>query len=90
MLNIAGDFRLTARQLNELKMAWGQTQEDLVEYDVPQTLSNAVDGSSFLSGPAKKVEMSEILASLPPEPEVDKLVHQFFDRENFGIPVARK
>ena len=71
-------------------MAWGQTQDDSAEYVVLQTISNAADGSSFLSGPAKKVEKSEILASLPPKPEVDKLIHQFFDRENFGIPVARK
>jgi hypothetical protein len=34
--------------------------------------------------------MSELLANLPPKPEVDKLVRQFFDQKNFPIPVARK
>ena len=55
-----------------------------------RSFSNPVDGSSFLSGQVKPVEMSEILATLPPKPEVDKLIDQYFDRKNFAIPIARK
>jgi hypothetical protein len=49
-----------------------------------------VDGSSLLFGQVKQIEMTEILATLPPKSEVDKLVCQFFDRETFPITVARK
>jgi hypothetical protein len=55
-----------------------------------RTLTNMVNGSSFLSGQLKQVEMSELLALLPPKTEVDKMVNQFFDRLNFPIPVARR
>ena len=49
-----------------------------------------VDGSSFLSGQVQTVEISELLAILPPRAEVDKLINQFFDHKTFPIPVARK
>jgi hypothetical protein len=32
----------------------------------------------------------EVLSSLPPKPEVDKLVRSFFDRNTFPISVPRK
>jgi hypothetical protein len=49
-----------------------------------------VDGSSLLFAQAKQIEMQEILATLPPKPEVDNLISQFFNRETFPITVARK
>ena len=49
-----------------------------------------VDGSSLLFGQVKQIELLEILATLPPKPEVDKLICQFFDRKTFPIIVARK
>jgi hypothetical protein len=61
-----------------------------LDQDVLRGPSNTVDGSSFLSGFAKKAEMVDLLAALPPKAEVDKLVSEFLDRKNFPIPVARK
>jgi len=57
---------------------------------VHPTPSNTVDGSSLLFGRVKEAEITEILETLPPKPEVDKLICQFFDRETFPITVARK
>lgn len=36
------------------------------------------------------MEITDILATLPPKPEVDKLICQFFDREAFPFSVVRK
>jgi hypothetical protein len=77
-------------QINKLKKVWSQTQDDQTDYDVHPTLSNTVDGSSLLFGQVKQIELLEILATLPPKPEVDKLISQFFDRKTFPITVARK
>jgi hypothetical protein len=57
---------------------------------VDSTLSNAVDGPGLLFGQAKQIELTEILATLPPKTEVDKLISQFFDYKTFPIMVARK
>ena len=67
-----------------------QSQDEQADDDMHRAVSNMVDGSSFLSGQLKQVEMSELLVLLPPKSEVDTMVHQFFDRENFPIPTARK
>jgi hypothetical protein len=48
------------------------------------------DGTGFLSGQFKQVQLSDILASLPPKDEADKMVHEFFDHDNFPIPTARE
>jgi hypothetical protein len=48
-----------------------------------------VDGSSFLSGQVKNVNVSELLAALPPKPELDLLVSRFFDRRHLAMPIAR-
>ena len=57
---------------------------------MPPTLSNKVDGAGLLFGQVKKIEIIEILATFPPKAEVDKLICQFFARENFPITVPRK
>jgi len=44
----------------------------------------------LLFGHVEQIEIIEILATLPPKPEVDKLIGQFFDRKTFPITVARK
>ena len=54
------------------------------------TLSNTADGSSLLFGRVKEVDMTEILATLPPKHEINTLLRQFFDLETFPITVARK
>ena len=82
--------RLNANQINELKKVWDHTSEDEAGYIVHPTLSNTVDGSSLLFGHVKQIEKLEILATLPPKPEVDKLISLFFDRKTFPITVARE
>jgi hypothetical protein len=49
-----------------------------------------VDGSSLLFNQVKPVERMEILSTLPPKPEVDRLIARFFDRQAFPINVPRK
>ncbi|RFU24949.1 hypothetical protein B7463_g11387, partial [Scytalidium lignicola] len=84
----ADDWYDVLQEINKLKKVWSQTQDDETDYNVYPTLSNTVDGSSLLFGTVKQIEMLEILATLPPKPEVDKLICQFFDRETFPITVA--
>lgn len=52
-------------------------------------LSNIADGSSLLFQQIKPVEKMEILASLPPKPEVDRLIAYFFDDPSYPIRVPR-
>ncbi|KAK9245854.1 hypothetical protein V1506DRAFT_506084 [Lipomyces tetrasporus] len=84
----ADDWYDVLQEINKLKKVWSQTQDDQTDYNVHPTLSNTVDGSSLLFGHVKQIEMIEILATLPPKPEVDKLICQFFDRKTFPITVA--
>ena len=84
------DIGLIENQINKLQECWTQTQDTQNDSNVDSTLSNTVDGSSLLFGHVKQIEKLEILATLPPKPEVDKLIFHFFDRENFPITVARK
>ncbi|KAK9326963.1 hypothetical protein V1520DRAFT_91448 [Lipomyces starkeyi] len=81
----ADDWHDVLQEINLLKKVWSQTQHD--QANVPATLSNTVDGSSLLFGQVKQTEMIEILATLPPKPEADKLIRQFFDHKNFPITV---
>jgi hypothetical protein len=77
-------------QINKIKNVWSQTQYDQTDYNVPPNLSNTADGSSLLFGQVKQIDILEILATLPPKPEIDKLLSQFFDQKKFPITVARK
>jgi hypothetical protein len=49
-----------------------------------------VDGSSLLFGQVQQTDKIELLTTLPPKNQVDKLIHHFFDRENFPITIVRK
>lgn len=49
-----------------------------------------VDGSSLLFNQVKPIEQMEVLSTLPPKVEVDKLLSKFFDRDSFPISVPRK
>ncbi|TAQ84990.1 hypothetical protein B7494_g6700 [Chlorociboria aeruginascens] len=74
--------------INNLKKVWNQTQDEQTDYYVQPTLSNTVDGSSLLFGQVQQIEVTEILATLPPKFEVDNLICQFFNREAFPIMAA--
>ncbi|KAI9730023.1 MAG: hypothetical protein M1818_008292 [Claussenomyces sp. TS43310] len=84
----ADDWYDVLQEINKLKKVWSQTQDDQTDYNEHPTLSNTVDGSSLLSGQIKRIEIIEILATLPPKLEVDKLISQFFDHKTFPITVA--
>ncbi|KAL6233532.1 hypothetical protein BDW75DRAFT_214854 [Aspergillus navahoensis] len=78
------DWRDVLREINELKVACGEPPDEAVE---SHTLSNSVDGTSLLFGHIQRVDISEILSSLPPRNEISKLICWFFDRKNFPISV---
>jgi hypothetical protein len=48
-----------------------------------------IDGSGLLFSEVKPIERIQILSTLPPKPEVDRLVAQFFDRPNFPLSIPR-
>jgi hypothetical protein len=49
-----------------------------------------VDGSSLLFGQVQRTDKIELLTTLPPKHQVDKLIHHFFDRDHFPITIVRK
>ena len=49
-----------------------------------------VDGSSLLFGQVQRTDKIELMTTLPPKRQVDKLIHNFFDRDNFPITIVRK
>ncbi|GAD97950.1 conserved hypothetical protein [Paecilomyces variotii No. 5] len=71
------------QEINELRQVCSENQDDW-----PLALSTTVDGSSLLFSQVQRVDKMELLLTLPPKPEVDKLIHYFFDRENFPIPIV--
>ncbi|CRG91828.1 putative transcriptional regulatory protein C1F7,11c [Talaromyces islandicus] len=83
----ADDWYDVLQEINQLKKFWNQSQDESGYHDVQPNLSHTVDGSSLLFGHVKPIEKIEILATLPPKPEVDRLISWFFDRDNFPIIV---
>ncbi|KAH8892610.1 hypothetical protein GQ53DRAFT_685973 [Thozetella sp. PMI_491] len=79
------DWYAVLQQINELKKAWRQEEDDAMDSDIPPTLSHAVDGSSLLFNQVKPIERMEILSTLPPKHEVDRLIAQFFNTKTFPI-----
>lgn len=77
-------------QINQLKRTWSQRQDGDSDHSLPSTISHTVDGSSLLFNQVKPIEHMEVLSTLPPKLEVDKLVRRFFDRNTFPISVPRK
>ncbi|KAE8352768.1 hypothetical protein BDV28DRAFT_148725 [Aspergillus coremiiformis] len=79
------------QEINNLKRVWSQTQDGQPDYsNIQPTLPNTVDGSSLLFGHVNSIDKLEILATLPPKPEIDRLIIRFFDRESFPIRLPRK
>ncbi|KAL4928177.1 Zn(II)2Cys6 transcription factor [Aspergillus undulatus] len=78
------DWHDVLREINELKEVWNEAQNDI---DDTPSLSNTVDGTSLLFSQVERVDLPTILSSLPPKPEVDRLIQWFFDRSSFPISV---
>ncbi|RDW67411.1 fungal specific transcription factor domain-containing protein [Aspergillus mulundensis] len=71
------------REVNELKKAWGETQAESASHPS----SNSVDGTSLLFGHVERVDIPEILSSLPPKHELDNLIQWFFNKKKFPLSV---
>ncbi|RAO64651.1 uncharacterized protein BHQ10_000663 [Talaromyces amestolkiae] len=82
----AEDWYDILQEINKLKQVWSESQDDPT-YNVAPTLSNMVDGSSLLFGQVQRTDKIELLTTLPPKHQVDKLIHHFFDRDNFPITI---
>ncbi|KAL4748174.1 hypothetical protein BDW72DRAFT_196012 [Aspergillus terricola var. indicus] len=80
----ADDWQDVLREISELKVAWGEPPDESV---VSHPLTNSVDGTSLLFGHVQRVDIPEILSSLPPRNEMSKLIQWFFDRKNFPVSV---
>ncbi|KAK0712051.1 hypothetical protein B0H67DRAFT_493035 [Lasiosphaeris hirsuta] len=78
------DWRAVLQEIDELKSSWGQENS---RAPAEPALSHSVDGSSLLFNQVKPIEHTEILSSLPPRPELDGLISQFFDTQNFPITI---
>ncbi|KAL2867361.1 Zn(II)2Cys6 transcription factor [Aspergillus lucknowensis] len=79
------DWQDVLQEVNELKRLWDETQE-ASETQQPR-LSNTVDGTSLLFGQVQRADLPDILSSLPPKPEVDRLIQWFFDRNKFPLSI---
>jgi hypothetical protein len=66
----------------------GQDRETDYTFDKSQTPT--ADGSSLLFTQAAPVERLEMFSSLPPRPEVDRLIFWFFDPQAFLLPIPFK
>ncbi|RYP01982.1 hypothetical protein DL765_010799 [Monosporascus sp. GIB2] len=83
------DWHVVLQEINELKRTWSQEQDDQSDYDFRPVPSHTVDGSSLLFSQVKPIERIEILSTLPPKSEVDRLISHFFNRQAFPITVPR-
>ena len=83
-------LRLTERQINELKTNLGEDQDDPTDYGLGPNLATEVDGTGLLFNEVKPIDRIEILSSLPPKAEVDRLVSWFFGRRDFPITIPRR
>jgi hypothetical protein len=52
-------------------------------------VSDTSDAPSLLRGPVKLAEVSELLATIPAKPTVDRLVARFFDPRGPAVPPIR-
>ncbi|KAB5546898.1 fungal-specific transcription factor domain-containing protein [Coniochaeta sp. 2T2.1] len=81
------DWYTVLREINELKKTYTQ-QDEQHDFSFRSAYTHTVDGSGFLSGQVKPIERIEILSTLPPKPEVDRLIAFFFDSKAFPMAVA--
>ncbi|KAK3386673.1 hypothetical protein B0H63DRAFT_392230 [Podospora didyma] len=82
------DWYAVLQEINELKKTWSQDQD---EHNSDSSLGNALsvtaDGPSLLFSQMKPVERLEILSTLPPKQEIDRLLSKFFNRKDFPITI---
>ncbi|KAL4901157.1 hypothetical protein BDW74DRAFT_187817 [Aspergillus multicolor] len=78
------DWHEVLREVNELKRAWGETQDDSAS---PHLLSSSVDGTGLLFGHVQRVDIPEILSSLPSQHELEKLIQWFLNRSIFPLSI---
>lgn len=83
------DLSVVLQEINELKRTWNQHEQDdmFSDHNLRSAPSHTVDGSSLLYDQVKPLDRISILSSLPPKHEVDWLIAQFFDRQNFPIAI---
>ncbi|GFN19622.1 Zn(II)2Cys6 transcription factor [Aspergillus tubingensis] len=74
-------------EINALKQTWTESQDEPAYEVVRSAPSHIADGSSLLFGQVKPLERIEIISTLPPKHQVDKLIALFFDTEKFQISV---
>ncbi|KAL2845926.1 hypothetical protein BJY01DRAFT_213775 [Aspergillus pseudoustus] len=79
------DWHDVLNEVNELKRLWDEFQEE--PENESYQLSNTVDGTSLLFSQVQPVDIAEIIASLPPKPEIDKLLQWFFDYDSFPLSI---
>ncbi|KAK4241856.1 hypothetical protein C8A03DRAFT_11962 [Achaetomium macrosporum] len=65
--------------IKELKHAWSE-EEESTEHGLQTPFSHIVDGSSLLFTQVKPLERMEILTTVPPKSQVDRMISYFFDR----------
>lgn len=78
------------KQINELKKSWSQDHDQQSYQDIHSSLSFTIDGSGLLFSQVKPMERIEIISSLPPKWEVDRLISTFFNYDDFPINLPRK
>ncbi|RDW73654.1 hypothetical protein BP5796_07096 [Coleophoma crateriformis] len=71
-------------EVQALKSTWDQVQSDELMPSVDE--SNVPDGPSLLYGLASPIELSELLASVPSKPAVDKMLQIFFNFVDPTVP----
>ncbi|GAB1319362.1 Pyrrolocin cluster transcription factor fsdR [Madurella fahalii] len=77
------DLDAVLDEIHALRATW----DDQIQDSLWPALSHTVDGSSLLFTQAKPPERVDILSSLPPKAEVDRLIAFFFDQSSFPITV---
>ncbi|KAK3376795.1 hypothetical protein B0T24DRAFT_550712 [Lasiosphaeria ovina] len=82
------DWQVVLQEINNLRSTWNNQdygyETDYSNLPIP---SHTVDGSSLLFNQAKPIERIEIISTLPPKPEVDRMIAFFFNRSAFPIAV---
>ncbi|KAK0641734.1 fungal-specific transcription factor domain-containing protein [Cercophora newfieldiana] len=88
-IGAGGDWRGVLDEINALKLACPIVGAE----ELQPAPSHTVDGASLLFAQTSSASVEEILSSLPPKHELDRLVEYFFDYESFPLnlpPILHK
>ncbi|OAG03343.1 uncharacterized protein CC84DRAFT_1198217 [Paraphaeosphaeria sporulosa] len=83
----SNDWHTVLQEIGDLKGRLHGEQRRDSDYMFENLHISAPDGSGLLFTQAAPVERMEMLSSLPPRSEVDRLVAWYFDVQSFPIPV---